>query len=654
MKKYDYFASPDPERPKMIIRLRSGHEAPEIWNELFEELKKCRDICDEVWFSTGIAFPALDEHRKKSELFAKHAAQLRSIGIIPSLQIQATLGHGDRTFADNSLEGKTWGNYVGRNGEISRTCNCPNQPGFINYMAEVARIYATWQPGSVWIDDDLRLNWHWPANGPGGCHCDDCIAAFSKLENKNFSRAGLVEACDNDPELNSRWLRFATRSVTNLVDVIVKSVQQVSPGSRFGLQHGNRPERIDVLQTLAGSSGAKVGTRPGGGVDSDQEPHWIIDKAYLCSLQTYKQPGYEIIGQNCPEIESYPRTFCCKTAHGLRIETMLYLALGGGDSMSYFVMDPICEEVSWYGKNLLAPLAEDAPVVRDFIRRNENSIPSGVGRLEKSCYTFRTQNLGFPLIGIPQAGYAPGSKCLQLTAFAVNEMDDEKLEAVLKHHIILDGAAAEKIIERGFGDHIGNIAVSELDRSIFDYCTNDPLNGKYSGMKNFPFSDERYVFKLPAELNCRILSIYRDGKMNECGVATVIFERQDNTRCALIGYDGFHTRHLPSSRVMMLNNIADWVSGNTLPAVPQEAVQTLLVPRCGKQGNLHTVTILNVTIGAHPEFKLKLRNVPENSKITWNVPAKAPQTVEFLHDGEDIIVTEPEIPAWGIGYLAFD
>ena len=40
MKKYDYFASPDPERPKMIIRLRSGHEAPEIWNELFEELKK--------------------------------------------------------------------------------------------------------------------------------------------------------------------------------------------------------------------------------------------------------------------------------------------------------------------------------------------------------------------------------------------------------------------------------------------------------------------------------------------------------------------------------------------------------------------------------------------------------------------------------------
>ena len=44
MKKYDYFASPDPERPKMIIRLRAGHEAPEIWNELFEELKKCRDI----------------------------------------------------------------------------------------------------------------------------------------------------------------------------------------------------------------------------------------------------------------------------------------------------------------------------------------------------------------------------------------------------------------------------------------------------------------------------------------------------------------------------------------------------------------------------------------------------------------------------------
>ena len=31
---------PDPARPLMMIRLRIGHEEPEIWRRTFEQLKK--------------------------------------------------------------------------------------------------------------------------------------------------------------------------------------------------------------------------------------------------------------------------------------------------------------------------------------------------------------------------------------------------------------------------------------------------------------------------------------------------------------------------------------------------------------------------------------------------------------------------------------
>ncbi len=654
MKEFDYFASPDPQRPQLIIRLRAGHEAPEVWSKLFEELKKNRAICDEVWFSTGTAYPELDEHRKKSELFAGYAEELRKIGITPSLQIQGTIGHSDRTFADNSLAGKNWGSYVGRCGVATRTCNCPRQLEFIAYMAEIARIYSQWQPGSVWLDDDLRLSGHMNGNDTAGCHCEDCISAFSKLEDRSFTREELVTACAADAELDRRWFAFAARSLTNLAEVIAESVQSVSPASRFGLQHGNRAERITILKALAGKSGLRSGSRPGGGVDSDQEPHWLIDKAYLCSLQTYTQPGYELISQVCPEIESYPRTFSCKTAHGLRIETMLYLTLGGGDSMSYFIMDPICETPEWYGKTLLAPLASDAPVFRDFIRRNENSIPCGVGRLERGCYTFRTQNLGFPLIGIPQAGYAPKSCCTQLTAFAVGEMDDAALEAALKKDIILDGKAAEAVISRGFGKYLNGITVSRFDQCFFDFASDDPLNAGFEGAKNFPFSEDRYMLNIPDDANSRVLSNYLDSKKHDLGNASAIFERPDGTRGAIIGYDGFHVRYLAASRIIMLNNIADWVSHETLPAKPQEAIQCLIVPRVGKTGDLHTVTILNVTIDTHPQYRLLLRGVPEKSSIIWQVPSQAPQAVDFVREGSDVIVTVPEIPAWGIGYLAFD
>ena len=651
---YDYFASPAADRPRLIIRLRSGHEEPEVWKRLIEQIKQNRAICDEVWFSTGTAFPTLDDHRKKSALFAAYAEELRALGIIPSLQLQATLGHGDRTFADNTLEGKTWGNYVGRNGEVSWSSNCPNQPGFLEYMAEVSRIYAQWQPGSIWLDDDLRLSGHWPANDPYGCHCDDCIEAFSAEVKRNFTRAELVQCCDSDPELELRWRAFATRSITHLTEVIINSAREVSPASRFGLQHGGSDDRINILNTIARCTGERAGSRPGGGVDSDMEPLWIIDKAFLCSRQTYGQPGYETIDQVCPEIESYPRTYSCKTAQGLRLETMFYLSLGGGDSMSYFIMDPICETPEWYGKNLLAPLAADAPCFRDLIRRNENTIPAGVGRSEHGCYTFRTQDAGLPLIGIPQAGYAPGAGCIQLTAFAVDEMDDAKLESTLKKNIILDGKAAASVIKRGFGSALGGISVKPFEKCFFDFCTDDPFNSGIEGAKNFPFSHDRFVLDIPETLPARVLTCYLDSKKQNYGAATVIFERPDHSRCAIIGYDGFHTQFLAASRIIMLNRIADWVSHETLPAMPLEANRCLIVPRLTREKTLRTVTVLNTTIGTHAPLKIRLRGVPQGAKITWCMPQKAAVALDKETTDDAVTVTIPEIGAWDAGYLAID
>ena len=123
---------PDPERPLMMIRLRLGHEDPAIWNRLFPVLKRNKECCDEVWFSTGIGIPVLDEHRRMSALMAGHAEELRRAGIIPSLQFQATLGHSDRVTAEAGAEGKTWGGYVGIHGEQCRYINCPRQPGFLD------------------------------------------------------------------------------------------------------------------------------------------------------------------------------------------------------------------------------------------------------------------------------------------------------------------------------------------------------------------------------------------------------------------------------------------------------------------------------------------------------------------------------------------
>ena len=127
--------------PFSAIRLRKPQtDRPEVWAATFEQFAKYRAGVDEVWFSTGICFPKMDEHRAAAARLAKAAEQLRRIGILPSLQIQATIGHGDAflRYADNS--GMTWQGFTSENGAVAKGCNCFRAPAFLAYMKEMAAL----------------------------------------------------------------------------------------------------------------------------------------------------------------------------------------------------------------------------------------------------------------------------------------------------------------------------------------------------------------------------------------------------------------------------------------------------------------------------------------------------------------------------------
>ena len=78
------------------IRLRAPHTADDRqWSATLQALSENRRACDEVWFSTGVSFPPMAWHREHAARLGRYAADLRRAGIVPSLQFQATLGHGD-------------------------------------------------------------------------------------------------------------------------------------------------------------------------------------------------------------------------------------------------------------------------------------------------------------------------------------------------------------------------------------------------------------------------------------------------------------------------------------------------------------------------------------------------------------------------------
>ena len=639
--------APAPDRPRMIIRFSSGEEKPDIWKRMFEQLKKYRAACDEVWFSTGVSIVPLEKHQEQSKLMAEAAKDLRAVGIIPSLQIQSTIGHGDNPNADNRA--LTWGTYVGKNGEVCRTNNCPRQKEFHRYLYEMAKIYAQWHPGSVWIDDDLRLDNHSPAMEYGGCYCRDCLAEFSRQEKHEYTREELLSACKKDAKLNQRWLDFGARSLELVAEAIADGFREVSPETRLGLQHCQSPERVNIYQALHQKSGRRVASRPGAGTYSDRDPFNILLKGTKISYEIYTQPGYELLDQVVPEIEDYPRVYSSKTARGHQLEALFYLAMGG-DSLSYDSITPNLETPECYGEHILKSLAQEAAVYRQIADHHIGSLPGGVGTGQVYLYQY---DFGLSLIGIPFASHSPAACATMLTAEMIDNLSDSQLKETLKKDLILDGAAAAAIAQRGFGDAIGGIESRLVkDAGIEVYTpTSSPFSfiGNLAGNVYSLPTTLKYAFGCPESDKIQILSCYgNDPRLP----ATVLLSRPDGTRVALIGQEGFQTICVSTSRVEFLTRIADWVSHGKLPVVAAEPVRCLFAPRVTANGALRSITVINTTIGHHPEFKLNLRGVPAGTRqAEWLIPGKATQVLPLQANGEFTSVTIPELEGWEGGWL---
>ena len=368
----------------MLMRLGSGHTASdEQWAKTFSNLKEYRGACDEVWFSTGCGFPSIEWHREHAKRMARYAEQCRAAGIVPSLQVQSTIGHSDAVRVKNSV--MSWRGFTGRGGEACRECSCPRNEKFIEYFREVSRAYAAFRPAWVWIDDDLRIMGHAPASpwskmveGWIGCWCPDCIAAFNAETGGAWTRETLDAAMSKDAALYDRWEKFSFAGVANVARAIAEEFHAISPDSRLAYQHGayRNDAQLAIFQALHEATGLPVGSRPGGGAYYDIDPYGPAFKGFLSARQRkcLGDPGF--IEVWCPEVETYPRTFAGRTAQGILVESFMSLACGM-NAVSMLIMSPASETDEWYGRNLLKPISDERPFFDAYVAACAGTVPSG-------------------------------------------------------------------------------------------------------------------------------------------------------------------------------------------------------------------------------------------------------------------------------------
>ena len=361
--------------------LRSGSDVvlERNWPKVLDALKANPGAFDEVWFSTGIAYPPLDWHEERSRLCARAAADLRAAGMDAAVEIQATIGHVDAGLDRQDTRARTWQTWVGWDGAVARNCSCPRAPGLAAYFRSVAAIYARWNPRCVWIDDDLRLNNRAPSKGEPnrpGCWCDACVAGFSSAEGKVWTREGLLAViAGGDAATEARWMKFQAEGLASLAKAIAEEVRKVSPATRLGSQFGDGyPE---VLRAIRAASGLPVRIRPGSGAYWDTNPHKQIGKAYYAAKSAAHLGCADMIEMCCPEMETCPRTFFCRTPQGVVLEAFEHLACGA-DCLSMFVADTRTgEDWNYYRNTLFRRIAATQPFLRGYVRANAGTHPCG-------------------------------------------------------------------------------------------------------------------------------------------------------------------------------------------------------------------------------------------------------------------------------------
>ena len=641
--------------PFSAIRLRKPHtDREEVWNGLREQFAKYRAGVDEVWFSTGISFPKMEEHRAAAQRLAKAADDLRKIGILPSLQIQATIGHGDAflRYADNS--GMTWQGFTSANGAVAKGCNCFRAPGFLAYMKEMATLYAAaMRPYSAWIDDDIRIVNH---GGPGwGCHCEYCLGKFAEKEGKKRTRKQLVEEMKTDAALAARWRAFAFEGEAELVRVIAEAVHAASPETRMCQQQPGRcfPEHRLLYEAHHAATGLPVGMRPGAGAYFDNDARAQIEKAYTLALQIDTIGPLPFIDRICPEIESCPRSFACRTGQGVLLEALESLAQGM-NSISALVMDAGFETPEWYGDEILAPLARNAAMMKRYVALNEGAVRCGYGFAGDPPVQLLTGSL--PLKPLIPGAHSDLARIVTTTAAKeAVEAGKEAVAQLLAEDLLIDGAAAETLFKAGYGAEIGLAGFASAKGNLRERFLSVPVNKGFKARET-PVSGQTLFLK-PATGAVALSEYYSDANnapLNLPGYAAVMFETKEGRRRVVFGTHAFTAGLSKASgdRVMQLHRLADWASHGKSPVLLETPTRSFVQPRVRKDGSLASVVFINTSIGRTPSVRMRLRGVPANAtKAVWSMFDAEDVALDVTREGADVLVTLPPVPAWTGGYL---
>ena len=609
------FAELAGSRPKAILQ-NSGSKSSKIrmmttvslppWREpaIFADLlEMCRRSATTDVAVMMMGIPQADKRFEGTIQGLNQFAHIKEIlephGIRAGILIQSLLGHGERGEPRSPLP---YQRMVGWDGEENRSCFCPLDPGFLTHMQRVVQMMAAAGPAFLLVDDDVRLNNHLPARWC--CACPLHVAYFNRLAHRDLSREAIFQAMrgedDKAKAIRDSWFDSGERSLMALAKAIRQAIDQADPNLRCGkcLSGGRHLLLTEPLaRELAGKTKPMVRLAGAMYLHSGyndfpkvmagltmQRNLMADDIEYLSEADSFPQTLYST---SCKTLRGYvagsilaakvdvPYTWVPSPTEWVLTEWDAY-ADTLGRSVSFFqALSDLSKKVRWMGPTAVC-------------LRVHNFVPDPLHMPPAETLTdiaWGGQICG--RMGIPFTVNDPDARTVMLNGTSVYELTVEEVRRYLRGGVLLDGAAAWELYQRGFGEYLG-VDIHKPTASLEvaeEIITGDAMNGKAAGMHvSSMVSGPSDVMRLsPQTEGTLVLSWlvrnrwYHDPDFRKIAPALTVYANKLGGRVAVYAYDLNATLamvFLNWIRRQQIIAVLEWLEGGPLPAVAETAADT--------------------------------------------------------------------------------
>lgn len=601
--------------------------------EQLELLRAFRGTIEEVAFFTGETHPPLllAEVRRRAALLQPIVAEFKAAGLRVGINHLATLGHLDENL-ENSLR-EPWQHLVDMSGAVSVGCYCAADPAFQHYIGECYAALAAAGPEFIWIDDDIRLEYHAKAV-TFACFCPYCLAEFSAETGENWTREGLLAAFKQRPRAESlrlrrRWIEHNSGYVTRILRLARAAVDGVSPDIALGLMTGESNYsgyRYPVwAETLAGAQGLAVKFRPGGGFYADDIPLALLDKCHAVGRQNAFVP--ETVTDIQYEHENFPYIVLNKSRATFSAE--IAGALGAGCTGVALNMLGISGDSLEEYRPYFETMQDARPFFDEVVTSCGRSPSEGVWTAftpDHIAALAPGENWPGPgawggdlnavnelyTLGLPAAYTRDHSTVALVTGDNTLEWSSEQWRELLTGGVMLDGLALQRLAELGLADLTGWEVIGTQEVDTIEHFSADPLNGRFHGWhrdcRPSFWPSPTYLLR-PLTASARPLAECQDFTPTDHGCCSGVFENSLGGRVAVFGY--YPWKSLGSlAKTTQLRNVTRWLSRDSVPCYIDSYHRIAVWSRRDAAGRPAFV-LINASIDAVQDVVLKARDIEQ-------------------------------------------